>query len=91
MTRYKLEDKKVERSVFVMNSDISHVLNIWEKAVKTHQKDFESANASVIFSISKGKFAVLTETNLLFKLYNEVKDNNLIKSTARIPQPLEAL
>jgi len=91
MTRYKLEERTVERNVFVKNSDISNVLKIWEKAVETYKKEFETAHASVIFCYSRGKFTVLTETILLLKLYSEVKDNQIIASNTRKTSPLVAI
>lgn len=72
LIRYKINNLLVEPHIFKEAADNKKVA-VWEQAIYAHQTELQNSCASVILQIADGNLIVVTDTKLLFKLYNAVQ------------------
>ena len=84
LIRYKIGNQHVEPHVFKQQTNDTE-LSIWENVINTYKEELQKSCASVIIQLSDGRLAVVTETKLLFKLYNAVQ-SQISKENFAVPE-----
>jgi|GEM_PF-7123681 len=71
---YKIDGNHVDRTTF--NSIVHDMLlfNAWEKVINNNEKEIQERHIAVTFKLVNEKMYVLTDTQMLFKLNYEVKN-----------------
>ncbi len=71
---YKIDGNSVDRSTF--NSIVHDMLlfNAWERVIERNKAEISEKHIAVTFKLVNDKMHVLTDTQMLFKLNYEVKN-----------------
>ncbi|HXS37635.1 MAG TPA: hypothetical protein VN721_13105 [Flavipsychrobacter sp.] len=79
MIKYKIDGHEVDKTTFEkFHPDLS-ILELWENAIEAQKEEIDNLNVTIILKLINGRFKVLTDTFLLFKLIDEINKVNAQK------------
>lgn len=72
MIKYKIDGHEVDKTTFEKFHPDSDVRQAWERVIEQQKEEINKLDVGIVFKLINGRFKVLTDNLLLFKLIDEI-------------------